>query len=340
MNIITGLQATGDLHIGNYFGAILPMIEKSKQIQSTDKLYLFVPDLHSLTIDIDYSTFYQNILNNVRVYLACGLPQNQHNITVFRQSFVPAHSQMQWLLSCFSYFGEMSRMTQFKDKSKDHDSNINLGLFSYPVLMAGDILLYDALYVPIGEDQVQHLELCRDLAIRINNKFNKQIFVIPKNTGEQMEFIGYEKALRIRSLSNPEKKMSKSSPDEKSKIMLTDEPAKAIKKIMSATTDSLENISWNWETQPGITNLLQLFSILSGKSKEETILEWSGQKQYGPLKKAVAELISQFLTEFQTNLATISNQDVIKALTKGEIQANIQANHTLLRFQKSLGLHK
>lgn len=344
MTILTGLQPTGDLHIGNYFGAILPMVQKSKSLSEKDKMYFFVPDLHALTIDIDYTKFYQNIIDNIRIYIASGINTKADNITLYRQSQIPAHSEMQWLLSCFSYFGEMSRMTQFKDKSGEHEKNVNVGLFAYPILMAGDILLYNAEYIPVGEDQQQHLELVRNLAIRINNKFADRypegIFTIPRVRQEQLDFVGVSKALRIRSLSNPEKKMSKSSQDEKSKIMLTDQPTIAAKKVMSATTDSLARVDWDWDSQPGITNLLQIYSLLTSKSEEQTRLEWVGHSQYGTLKKAVAAEVEKFLTYFQSRLGQINDQQVEDLLIQGEKKANLVANHTLSKFQCALGLRK
>ena len=196
-NILTGLQATGTLHIGNYFGSIKQLIQKSNNLKAEDNIYLFVPDLHSLTIDIDHSKFYDAVLDNIRIYLASGLDTSKPNICTFRQSRVPAHSQMQWFLSCYAYFGQISKMTQFKDKSQDNNQNINVGLFTYPILMAGDIFLYDAEYVPIGQDQTQHLELARDLAIRFNNKFGESIITVPKSTKEQNLYFGMEKPLNI-----------------------------------------------------------------------------------------------------------------------------------------------
>ena len=339
-NILTGLQATGTLHIGNYFGSIKQLIQKSNNLNPEDNIYLFVPDLHSLTIDIDHDSFYEAVLDNIRIYLASGLDTNKPNICTFRQSRVPAHAQMQWFLSCYAYFGQISKMTQFKDKSQDNNQNINVGLFTYPILMAGDIFLYDAEYVPIGQDQTQHLELARDLAIRFNNKFNLPVFTVPKSTKEQNLYFGMEKPLNILSLTDPTKKMSKSSPDQNSKILLTDSVQITTKKIMSSTTDSLQSINWDWENQPGITNLLQILILVSGQTKEEIMAIWQGCTRYGDLKKAVASQVCIFLEEFQIKYNSITDEDIINAVEKGEKVANKQAELVLTRVKKALGLIK
>lgn len=339
-NILTGLQATGTLHIGNYFGSIKQLIQKSNTLSLQDNIYLFVPDLHSLTIEIDNTRFYDAVLDNIRIYLASGLDTNKPNICTFRQSRVPAHAQMQWFLSCYAYFGQISKMTQFKDKSHDNNQNINVGLFTYPILMAGDIFLYDAEYVPIGQDQTQHLELARDLAIRFNNKFNQPILTVPKNTKDQNLYFGMEKPLNILSLTDPTKKMSKSSLDQNSKILLTDTSQIATKKIMSATTDSLQSVNWDWENQPGITNLLQILILVSGQTKEDILDIWQGYNRYGDLKKEVASHLSIFLDQFQAKYNQISEEDILRAVEKGEKIANKQAELVLTRVQKALGLTK
>lgn len=339
-NILTGLQATGTLHIGNYFGSIKQLVQKSNTLHPEDNLYLFVPDLHSLTVDIDHTKFYDAVLDNIRIYLASGLDTTKPNICTFRQSRVPAHTQMQWFLSCYSYFGQISKMTQFKDKSSDNNQNINVGLFTYPILMAGDIFLYDAEYVPLGYDQTQHLELARDLAIRFNNKFDQPVLTVPKSIKDQNIYFGMDKPLNILSLTNPLKKMSKSSTDLSSKILLTDSPQIATKKIMSATTDSLELINWDWDNQPGITNLLQILSLVTDTPTAQIIAKWRGQTRYGDLKKEVAFSIGQFLTEFQIKYKAVTDEEILQAVTKGEAIANLQAEIVLTRVKKVLGLIK
>ena len=340
MNILTGLQATGKMHLGNYLGAILPMIKKSKELKPQDKFFFFVPDLHSFTTPIEYETMFARILENVKIYIASGLDYQAENIFLYRQSFIPAHSELTWILSCFSYYGEMQRMTQFKDKSKNKGENVSVGLFTYPILMAADMLLYSADYVPLGDDQKQHLELARDLAIRFNNKFEKKIFTPPKPWKEQLEFMNLKQGVRIKSLQNPDKKMSKSVEDPKGTISLTDEPKAASKKIMSAVTDTFENINWDWEKQPGITNLLQILALLSNQDFEQVKKDWTGKTRYGDLKKAVASQVEIFLTDFQSNLNQIEDKQIEKMLIEKEEKVNIFAKETLLKAQKAVGIRR
>ena len=297
---------------------------------------MFVPNLHSFTTPIDHTTLYENTLTNLKYFIAAGLDITDEHTFLYRQSFIPAHSELTWILDCFTGFGDMSRMTQFKEKSADNN-NVTVGLFNYPVLMAADILLYNARWVPVGEDQFQHLEITRDIALRMNRKFG-ELFTIPEPTAKQTAFIQRDTGLRIRSLTNPEKKMSKSSNDQKSKINLADTPAQARKKIMAATTDSLGVINFDWQRQPGITNLLQLLAILTNRPQAEVNAEWVGQTQYGPLKRAVAEAVATFLTDFQARLADISDETLLATLERSERAMNEVASITLLRVQKAVGL--
>jgi len=232
--------------------------------------------------------------------------------------------------------GEMSRMTQFKEKSEGKDS-ANLGIFDYPVLMAADILLYDANYIPVGEDQFQHLELTRNLAIRFNNRFG-ETFVIPEETAKQVEFMGVGTGIRIRDLSNPEKKMSKSTAGENCKIMLSDEPAAATKKIMHAETDSLAKIDFNFETQPGISNLLQIEALATNRPLGDVVKEWQGKTQYGDLKKQVASSVEALLSDFQRRLASVDNVSLDALLETGEKYANGLANQKLREVYQKVGL--
>jgi tryptophanyl-tRNA synthetase len=335
--ILTGLQANSTLHIGNYLGGILPMVQLQKSLQNDDQMFMFVPNLHSFTLPIDHSRLYQQTLDNVRYYISAGIDIENPNTFLYRQSAISAHSELAWILSCFTYMGEMNRMTQFKDKSEKTD-NVSVGLFTYPILMAADILLYGADFVPVGDDQKQHLELARDIAIRMNNRFEQSIFTIPKAWNDQLEFRGQSEGIRIRSLSNPEKKMSKSVADPKGTILLTDTPQEARKKIMSATTDNEANIAWDWQNQPGITNLLQLNMLLSGRSKVTILDEWEGSVMYGPLKEKVAELVVSFLIEIQAKVSDFSNKEVEAILTKGEEKVSQFAQATLTEVQKALGL--
>ena len=261
--ILTGVRANNNIHIGNYFGAILPIINMAKRRSDEYDINLFIPDLHSFTTPIDHSKLYDSVLNNARVYTAAGLPLDNPSIHLYRQSRIPAHSELAWILDCFTGFGEMSRMTQFKDKSgkllsegrsidppvsekngelvwneakwASEHSRVSVGLFNYPVLMAADILLYGATYVPVGDDQTQHLEFTRDIAERMNRKFG-DLFIVPKPVIQQHQFFGKDQGLRIKDLVNPAKKMSKSDESGKGIIFLSDDPKSAHKKIMRATS--------------------------------------------------------------------------------------------------------
>ncbi len=335
--ILTGIRSNEEPTLGNYLGAFVPMVQLQQHYAGRYQLNMFVPDLHSFTTPIDHTTLYENTLTNLKYFIAAGLDTTDEHTFLYRQSFIPAHSELTWILDCFTGFGEMSRMTQFKEKSADTNNNVTVGLFNYPVLMAADILLYNARWVPVGEDQFQHLEITRDIALRMNRKFG-ELFTIPEPTAKQTAFIQRDTGLRIRSLTNPEKKMSKSSNDQKSKINLADTPAQARKKIMAATTDSLGVINFDWQRQPGITNLLQLLAILTNRPQAEVNAEWVGQTQYGPLKRAVAEAVAAFLTDFQARLAGISDETLLATLERSERAMNEVANTTLLRVQKAVGL--
>ena len=335
--ILTGIRSNEEPTLGNYLGAFVPMVQLQQHYAGRYQLNMFVPDLHSFTTPIDHATLYENTLTNLKYFIAAGLDITDEHTFLYRQSFIPAHSELTWILDCFTGFGEMSRMTQFKEKSADTNNNVSVGLFNYPVLMAADILLYNARWVPVGEDQFQHLEITRDIALRMNHKFG-ELFTIPEPTAKQTAFIQRDTGLRIRSLTNPEKKMSKSSNDQKSKINLADTPAQARKKIMAATTDSLGVINFDWQRQPGITNLLQLLAILTNRPQAEVNAEWVGQTQYGSLKRAVAEAVATFLTDFQARLAGISDETLLATLERSERAMNEVANTTLLRVQKAVGL--
>jgi tryptophanyl-tRNA synthetase len=336
--ILTGLRANNDLHLGNYLGALLPIIEMQKKYAGEYQINLFVPDLHSFTTPIDHNKLYEQSINNVRVFIAAGLDIENTDTFVYRQSHVSAHSELTIILNCFTYMGEMSRMTQYKEKGEGQTS-VSVGLFDYPVLMAADILLYGAKYVPVGADQTQHVELARDIAIRMNNKFG-DLFVLPEAEKEQIAFAHNQARLRIRDLQKPEKKMSKSDESGKGVIFLTDAPEVAVKKIMSATTDSFEKISYDAENQPGITNLIDILAALTGKNAADVASEYEGQLQYGPLKTATAEAVSKFLTDFQARLSAVDTAAVMAKLEEGEIAMNITANNTLTGVQKALGLRK
>jgi tryptophanyl-tRNA synthetase len=334
--ILTGIRSNEEPTIANYLGAFVPMVAMQRQFAGKYRINMFVPDLHSFTTPINHDELYTNTLHNLKYFIAAGLDLNDEDTFIYRQSHISAHSELTWILDCFTYMGEMGRMIQFKDKSAGND-NVTVGLFNYPVLMAADILLYGARWVPVGEDQFQHLEITRDIATRMNNKFG-EIFVVPESTAKQTEFINRDKGLRIRSLTDPTKKMSKSSDDPKSKILLMDEPAAAAKKIMSAATDSVGVINFDWDAQPGVTNLLQLLSLLSARDQAHINAEWEGKTQYGELKKAVAEQAESFLTNFQKLYNLIDDDVLLAKLEKDEAAMRDVANVQLLKVQTAVGL--
>ena len=337
--ILTGIRSNEEPTLGNYLGAFVPMVQMQQKFAGKYQVNMFVPDLHSFTTPIDHQNLYQNTLKNLKYFIAAGLDINDPDTYIYRQSFIPAHSEMTWILDCFTYVGEMQRMTQFKDKSAEHSASVTMGLMNYPVLMATDILLYGARWVPVGEDQFQHIEITRDIAERFNNKFG-EIFTLPEPTAKQVEFINRDSGLRIRSLTNPEKKMSKSSDDEKSKINLSDSPETARKKIMSSTTDSVGQINFDWDMQPGVTNLLQLLAILTNRTQTEVNTEWVGQTQYGQLKNAVADAVADFLESFHARLDQITDEELIAALERSEAEMTKRANETLRRAQVAVGLRE
>jgi tryptophanyl-tRNA synthetase len=335
--ILTGIRSNEEPTLGNYLGAFVPMVAMQREFAGKYQINMFVPDLHSFTTPVDHTALYRNTLNNLKYFVAAGLDLDNADTYIYRQSYIPAHSELTWILDCFTYVGEMGRMTQFKEKSGEQNESVTMGLFNYPVLMAADILLYDAKHVPVGEDQFQHIEITRDIAMRFNKKFG-DVFAIPEDTKHQSQFIKRDSGLRIRSLTDPTKKMSKSSTDEKSKILLIDNPDVAAKKIMSATTDSVGQINFDWEKQPGITSLLQILALLSQRPQEEVNADWTGQTQYGDFKKAVAEAVKEFLIDFQAKLATIDDDTLLRKLTQSEAAMAQVANETLLRAQQAVGL--
>ena len=371
--ILTGVRANNNIHIGNYFGAILPIINMAKRRSDEYDINLFIPDLHSFTTPIDHSKLYNSILNNARVYTAAGLPLDNPSIHLYRQSRISAHSELAWILDCFTGFGEMSRMTQFKDKSRKFldskitkgemsdeqriwdtiDRNISVGLFNYPVLMAADILLYGATYVPVGDDQTQHLEFTRDIAERMNRKFGERmnydkfvdLFIVPKPVSQQHQFFGKDQGLRIKDLVNPAKKMSKSDESGKGIIFLSDDPKSAHKKIMSATTDSIGKVQYDKENQPGISNLLEILTLVrqdAGRevTLEQTANEYFGMDRYGDFKRIVADEVAEFLENFQNRLAAVDERAIEEKLASSEKDMNVVANETLYRVQKAVGLRK
>ena len=324
-NILSGIKPTGVLTLGNYIGAL----KNFSKFQDENKVFVFIADLHALTLPIDPEFLYQNTKDIVAFYLACGLDPNKASI--FLQSHVVEHSELGTILGNFAYMGELNRMTQFKDKAaKLNDKNIGLGLYTYPVLMAADIILYDAKKVPVGEDQKKHVELARDLATRFNHRYKKDIFVIP-------EPVIPKTGARIMSLSDPTKKMSKSDP--KGDIFLKDDLKVARKKIMSAVTDLECEVRYDKENKPGISNLLTIYSCLKDISIEEAEKEFVGAN-YGTFKKAVADVVCDTLERLQSKYNEYINSPYLdEVLEKGAKEAREIASKTVKRVKACVGLY-
>lgn len=323
---LSGIKPTGKLTLGNYIGAL----KNFKNYQDEYENFIFVADLHALTLPIDSKELYQNTKDIVALYLACGLDPKK--TTIFLQSDVSEHSELNAIVQNYLYMGELSRMTQFKDiSSKMNQSSIGLGIFAYPVLMAADILLYDADVVPVGEDQKQHVELCRDLVHRFNARYNEEVFKMPQPV---MAKVG----TRIMSLSDPTKKMSKSDP--KGDIFLLEDLKSIEKKIMRATTDLGSDIYYNKEEKPGISNLLTIYASLKNISIEEAEQHFKECHRYGDFKKEVASVVVEEISKIQEKYNEIINSDLIDEVLKdGAIRAKKVAKNVLTRVQKTVGLY-
>lgn len=321
--ILTGIKPTGQLTLGNYIGVLKNLAKTTERGES----FIFIADLHALTLPIDPEVLRQNTIDLACFYLAAGLDTSK--ATLFLQSSVSAHAELNAIMQNYLYMGELSRMTQFKDKSAKMEQNaIGLGLFAYPVLMACDIILYDANIIPVGEDQVQHVEITRDLVNRINNRYG-DILVMPK---AEMRKVGN----RIMSLSNPLVKMSKSDP--KGDIFLKDDLAVIRKKIMSAVTDSGSEVKYDKENKPGISNLLTIYAALKEISIEEAEATFKDAR-YGDFKKAVADVVCEELGAFQARYREILESKAYeKVLAEGAVRASKVANETLKRVQNAIGL--
>jgi tryptophanyl-tRNA synthetase len=336
--ILTGLRTNAEYHLGNYLGALMPMVRKAKDHAGEFQINLFAPDLHSFTTPICYAKFYDQTIQNLKLFIACGFPVEHADVYIYRQSFIPAHSELSWILSNFTGWGEMARMVEFKDKAaRLSEDRVSVGLFSYPILMAADILLYGASYVPVGEDQRQHLEFTRDIATRMNNQFG-ELFVVPEPLAKQQAFFDRDNAPRIRSLRDPSKKMSKSIDDPSGTIQLSDSQDDARKKIMKAETDNSGIINFDWDKQPGISNLLQMVALLSGQPQAEVNQAWQGKQSYGDLKLAVADLVCKCLDDIQSSMQTVSEEMLMAKLLPSEQAMSQIANTTLLRVQQAVGL--
>ncbi|HEY8419758.1 MAG TPA: tryptophan--tRNA ligase [Clostridia bacterium] len=322
--LFSGIQPSGYLTIGNYLGALKNFVK----LQDQYECYYCVVDLHSLTVSQVPAQLRQNTYSLIALYLACGLDYKKN--TLFIQSHVPAHCELAWILSCNTMFGEARRMTQFKEKSAKHPENVNVGLFSYPILMAADILLYQADLVPVGNDQKQHLELTRDLAIRFNNKYSPT-FTVPE------PYIASKKdGARIMDLLDPAKKMSKT--DENGAVMMLDTPDDILRKFKRAVTDSGNEIKYA-ANKPGISNLLTIYSAFTGKTIAECEKEFEG-KGYGEFKIKVAESVIEGLRPIQEEYARIvkDKQFLDEVIAEGREKALYASAKTLRKVYKKVGL--
>lgn len=321
--IFSGIQPSGTITIGNYIGALKQFVE----LQHDYNCYFCIVDQHAITVPQDPETLRKNIRSLAALYLACGI--DPEKATLFIQSEVPAHAQAGWMLQCLSYIGELERMTQFKEKSAGKEA-VSAGLLTYPPLMAGDILLYNADYVPVGEDQKQHLELTRDLAERFNKKY-AEIFTIPDI---KLPKVG----ARIMSLQDPTKKMSKSDANQKAFISMLDEPKTIEKKIKSAVTDSDGVVKYDKENKPGISNLLSIYSIFNNEPIEEIEKRYEG-KGYGAFKKDLAEIVIRELTPIQERYyELIDSQELDDILDHGRDKAHAVASQMIRKMENAMGL--
>ena len=324
MRVFSGIRPTGEIHIGNYLGAVKQWIN----LQNKEDCLFCIVDWHAITTPYDEKTLQKKMFDLTATYLAVGL--NPDKCSLFIQSDIKEVAELAWLLGTITPFGELSRMTQFKDKSKKHPEYINAGLFNYPVLMAADILLYDTDIVPIGKDQTQHVELTRNIAEKFNKKYG-QVFKLPKAMVP-------EQGATIMSLQFPEKKMSKTD-DTKGCIGLFDEPKEIKEKIMSATTDSGKEVKYDVKNKKGVSNLMTIYSLFSDLSLKEIEKEFKG-KGYGDFKKALAELLVEKLEPIRQRRKELENNsdDVYKALEKGAKKAREVAVKKMAEVRKKMGL--
>lgn len=321
--ILTGLKPSGELTLGSLIGGIAQSIKYQDEFDS----FIFVPDLHAITVPQDPKLLMSRIKKNVALYIACGIDPKKN--TIYIQSENLYHTNLSWALECSTYMGEASRMTQYKDKTNKGEV-VSVGLFTYPILMAADILLYDADFVPVGIDQKQHVELCRDLAERFNNKYGKT-FKVPEPMIPEM-------GAKIMDLQNPTKKMSKSEENPKGVILLLDDEKTIRKKIMSAVTDSDATICYDSENKPGISNLLTIYAVLKEITIEETVAHFKDYN-YGNLKREVADVVVEKLTAIQTKYNEIINSSELdRILDEGRDKTNKIASAKYEEVRTKMGL--
>lgn len=324
--MLTGLQPTGCITLGNYIGSIKQMVKYQEEYDS----FIFVADMHAITVPQVPEELSKNIRSLIALYLACGVDPNKN--TIFIQSENIYHANVSWILECLTPYGELGRMTQFKDKSSKHQS-FSAGLLTYPVLMASDILIYDANYVPTGQDQKQHVELTRNIAEGVNKKYGKEIFTIPE------PLIPTEGA-KIMDLQDPSKKMSKSAENPKGVIYMLDDEKTIRKKIMSATTDSEMVIKYDPENKPGISNLINLYICLTGLKVEEVEKKYEGSN-YGTFKKDVADLVVETIIPIQERYYELLNSKELDAiLDHGREVTSELARKKYLELKEIVGLHR
>lgn len=323
--MLSGIKPTGQLHLGSYIGALKHFVE----YQNDYEMFAFIANLHCITVPQDPAVLQKNLKDCVSLYLACGL--NPEKATIFLQTDVKAHAQLGYILCCHTYMGELNRMTQFKDKTAKGEKNLSGGLYTYPSLMAADILLYDADYVPVGDDQKQHVELTRDIAERMNNRYG-ELFTVPEPLIAKV-------GARIMSLNDPSKKMSKSDNNEKGCIYLLDDLKKARKKIMGAVTDSLGCVRYDPENQPGIANLMQILSSLSNDRPFGDIEQEFAGRGYGDFKRAVADSVCAALEEIQGRYQEIVSSDLLETVLRdGAAKASVIAEAKLAQVQRAVGM--
>ncbi|MFD0959202.1 tryptophan--tRNA ligase [Paenibacillus chungangensis] len=321
--ILSGIKPSGELNIGGYAGALRQFVQMEKDYQC----FFFVPDLHAITVYQDPKELRERSRQIAALYIAAGIDPDKS--TIFMQSHVPAHAELGWLMETQAHFGELSRMTQFKEKSGGQDS-VSSALFTYPALMAADILIYRASHVPVGDDQKQHLELTRDLATRFNNKY-KKTFVVP-------EPVIQEQGSRIMGLDDPSSKMSKSNPNKSSYILLLDKPADIRKKCARAVTDSEMSVRYDWDTKPAVSNLLEIYSVFSEEPIPVIEKRYEGQG-YGAFKKELAEVVIAKLEPIQQRYEEIVHSEELDRILKdGARRAAEVANKTLNDAKKAMGL--
>ena len=323
--MLSGIKPTGQLHLGNYIGALRNFVISQEEYE----MIAFIANLHCITVPQDPKELQQNLHDCVALYLACGLDPKK--ATIFLQTDVMEHAQLGYILCCHTYMGELNRMTQFKDKQAKGETNLSGGLYTYPSLMAADILIYDPDFVPVGEDQKQHVELCRDIAIRMNNRYGN-LFKVPEPLIPKV-------GARIMSLTDPEKKMSKSDETNKGCIYLLDPLNVARKKIMGAVTDNYAHVHYDPINQPGVSNLMQIMSSLSDDRPFADIEQEFEGKGYGDFKRAVADCVCNTLEGIQARYQEITNSDIIEqTLNEGAAKARAIASKKLTTVQQAIGM--